>query len=84
MAPDENVPVPSEEPDEPIPLLRALELEPETDLPMRVRRGIERRLLARELLGFSWSTIAGFAMEWLSLLLSGFGSRRPPKGERRS
>ena len=72
----------SEEPDEPLAELRDLELEPRSDLPQRVQRGIERRFFARDLMTLSWTGIASFAMEWLSMLFTGLLSERKRKEER--
>jgi hypothetical protein len=69
--PDANEPNADDEPDEPIAVLRDLELEPRGDLPLRVRRGIERRFFARDLLTLSWTGLARFATEWLTMLFSG-------------
>ena len=71
-----------ETPDEGLTVLHGLELEPRSDLSRRVRRGIERRVLGRDLLGFYWAAIANVVMEWLSALLGRMSARRPPKGER--
>lgn len=76
---DERFPFPSEEPDEPLAELRDLELEPGSDLPRRVRRAIERRFVARDLITLSWTGIASFAMEWLSMLFTGLIPERKRK-----
>jgi hypothetical protein len=67
--------------DEPIAELRDLELDPRSDLPLRVRRGIERRFFARDLLTLSWTGIAQAFMEWLSMLFTGLSSERNQKEE---
>lgn len=75
---------PPEEPDEadePVAELRDLELEPRSDLPQRVRRGIERRFFTRDLMTLSWTGIASFAMEWLSMLFTGLMSQQKQKEE---
>lgn len=69
--PDAHDPLDADEPDEPIAVLRDLELDPRSDLPLRVRRGIERRFFTRDLLTLSWTGLARFAMEWLSMLFTG-------------
>ncbi len=74
--------VPPEQPDEPIGMLHDLELDPRSDLPLRVRRGIERRFFARDLLTLSWTGVARFAMEWLSMLFTGLTSTQKQKEER--
>jgi hypothetical protein len=79
---DTNDPTASDEPDEPIDVLRDLELEPHSDLPGRVRRGIERRFFARDLLTLSWTGIVDFAMEWLSMLFTGVIAPQKQKEER--
>jgi hypothetical protein len=67
--------------DEPIAELRDLELDPRSDLPLRVRRGIERRFFARDLLTLSWTGITRAIMEWLSMLFTGLSSERKQKEE---
>jgi hypothetical protein len=67
--------------DEPIAELRDLELDPRSDLPLRVRRGIERRFFARDLLTLSWTGITQAVMEWLSMLFTGLSSERKQKEE---
>ena len=77
MAPDDDEVEPGV-PDEPLAILRNLEVEPTSDLPGRVRRGIERRFLSRDLMIFYCTSLAHVAMEWLSLALGRFGEKRPP------
>ena len=66
---------------EPIAELRDLELDPRSDLPLRVRRGIERRFFARDLLTLSWTGITKAVMEWLAMLFTGLSSERKQKEE---
>ena len=79
MAPDDDA-VEGGPPDEPLAVLRNLEVEPASDLPGRVRRGIERRFLSRDLTIFYCTRLAHVALEWLSLALGRFGGMRPPPG----
>jgi hypothetical protein len=79
MPPDSD-PTNGETPDEAVAVLHGLELEPSGDLPMRVRRGIERRFLGRDLLGFYLTAVTHVALEWLAALLSRVSVHRPPKG----
>jgi len=67
--------------DEPVAVLRGLELEPTSDLRMGVRRRIERRFLGRDLLGFFFTAGAHLVMEWLSAFFGRLSVRRPPEGE---
>ena len=81
MAPDDDA-VDGEPPDEPLALLRNLEVEPTSDLPGRVRRGIERRFLSRDLAIFYCTSVAHVAMEWLSLALLSAASARSVRRRR--
>jgi hypothetical protein len=68
MAPDDDA-VDGEPPDEPLALLGNLEVEPTSDLPGRVRRGIERRFLSRDLAIFYCTSVATWpwsGYRWLS------------------
>lgn len=76
MTPGDN-----EDWDQPIAELRDLELDPRSDLPLRVRRGIERRFFARDLLTLSWTGITKAVMEWLAMLFTGLSSERKQKEE---
>jgi hypothetical protein len=82
MAPDSDSLDPGP-PDEITALLRGLELQPTHDLPSRVRRGIERRFLGRDLVGFYWSAVTSLLMEWLSASLERIGPREAGEGDRR-
>ena len=82
MARDDD-PVESDPPDEPIAVLRDLEIEPTGDLPVRVRRTIERRFLGRDLVGFYWAAVAELVTEWLSVAFGRAAQgRRSERGER--
>ena len=80
MTPD-DIDDPSEDWGEPIAELRDLELDPRSELPLRVRRGIERRFFARDLLTLSWTGITKAFMEWLAMLFTGLSSERKQKEE---
>lgn len=82
MSPDSS-PSDAEPPDDSVDLLRDLEIEPASDLPGRVRRGIERRFLSRDLVGFYWSAVGSVAVEWLSVFLDVWTTDHPPKREQR-
>ena len=83
MAPDDDAVEPGP-PDEPLAILRDLEVEPRSDLPGRVRRSIERRFLSRDLIVFYCTSLAHVGMEWLSLAFGRFDEkRRPPEKEGR-
>jgi len=68
--------------DVPLAVLQNFEIDPGADFPERVRRGIERRFLGRDVLGFCWTAIGQALMDWLALSFTGFNRRPPEKGSR--
>lgn len=72
-------PGPETEPAPPVSELRDLALDPDPELPGRVRRSIQRRIFAADSLDFSLTMMFATFWDYLRTLMEAVGEQRPQR-----